>query len=169
MPKLALFIALGVPGGRYLMPNGTQEYQVLYGDDTWGLTAEEYDAWNAVRQAPCDVMRAPPLVRSLAEDGALYHYDPDTPDLQFMHHHRMAPLGRPIGPLPDSPNQYLILTTNGRQRLTCDTSLARIWLSWWQMLPLSAIGSFSLDSVWQAIPWALRHQLGYLIPWREVK
>lgn len=34
VPTPELFIALGVPGGRYLMPDGTAEYQVLYGNDT---------------------------------------------------------------------------------------------------------------------------------------
>lgn len=151
------------------MPHGTMEYQVLYGQDTWGMTAEEYETWNAVRQTPCAISTADLRARRLADDGAFYPYDPETPDPDFMRHHRLAPMGHPIGPLPDNPSQYLILTTNGRQRLTCDTSLARIWLSWWQALPLNAIGSFSLDSVWQAIPWALSHQLGYLIPWREVQ
>ena len=130
---------------------------------------DEYDTWNAVRQMPCDVVTAPPLVRNLAEEGALYHYDPDTPDKQFMRHHRMAPMGRPIGPLPDNPSQYLIFTTNGRQRLICDAELAHIWLYWWQAHPLDVIGSFSTESVWQVIPWALSHHLGYLIPGREVQ
>jgi hypothetical protein len=151
------------------MSDDTIEYQVLYGDDTWGMTQEEYDQWNAVRQMPSDVVTAPPLVRSLAEDGAFYRYDPETPDQKFMRHHRIAPMGRPIGPLPDNPSQYLILTTNARQRLTCETDLAQIWLYWWQAHPLNVIGSFSTKSVWQAIPWAISHNLGYLIPWREVQ
>lgn len=164
-----LLIALGVPGGKYLMSDGTTDYQVLYGNDTWGLSSEEYDAWNTVRQTPCDVATPAPLIRSLAQDGAFYRYNPETPDQDFLRHHRIAPMGRPIGPLPDDPTQYCILTTNARQKLTCDTPLAYIWLHWWQTYPLNATGSFSVEAVWQAIPWALSNNLGYLVPFKEVR
>ena len=167
MPTNGLLIALGVPAGQYLMPDGTIEYQVLYGDGTWGLTKEEYNLWNAVRRAPQDFSEASLLARSLHADEALYLYDPETPDSDFMRHHRIAPMGRPIGPVPHNMKHYLILTTNGRQPLTCDTHTAQIWLHWWRGQPLSAFGEFSVNAVWQTIPWAISNNLGYLIPCQE--
>lgn len=65
-----LYISMGVPAGQYFMPDGTVDCQVIYGNDTWGLTPEEYAAWNAVRQTPCAVEDASPLIKSLAQDGA---------------------------------------------------------------------------------------------------
>lgn len=47
--------------------------------------------------------------------SALYRYNPDTLDPEFMCHYRMAPMGRPIGPVPENPSQYLLLTTNAQQ------------------------------------------------------
>jgi len=169
LPTHDLFIALGVPAGQYLMPDGTHEYQVFYGDDVWTMAEEEYRQWNSVRQTPSPVTTADSLVLSLYEDGAFFRYDPATPDQHFMRHHRVAPMGRPLGPLPDNPNQYLIVTTNARQNLTCDTDLARIWLGWWKSNPLIVLGESSSEDVWRAIPWALSNNLGYLIPCSEVR
>lgn len=72
MPSKILLLALGVPGGRLMMPNKSIQGQVLFGDDVWSMTENEYDQWNTVRQTPCDVTTADPLVRSLTEDGAFY-------------------------------------------------------------------------------------------------
>jgi hypothetical protein len=156
-----IFLALGVPGGQYLMPDGTTEYQVLYGGDTWGLSHEEYSLWNTIRQTPYAATPARTLAQRLAREGALYLYH-ETPDEAFLLHHRIAPMGRPIGPLPQDPQHFLILSTNAQHQVICDIATAQVWLSWWRGRPLSQTDDFSLSLIWQTIPWALHHALGYL-------
>ncbi len=168
MPSRPLMIALGVPAGLFQMPDGTSEGQVMYGNEVWHMTPDEYDQWNAVRLNPCLPDRATPMARELLEDGALFLYDPAMPDAVFMRHHRLAPMGHPIGPSGRSPGQYQIVSTNGRHALACDTAHAQIWLSWWHYRPLSQHpDAFSDQAVWDAIPWAVSQALGYLVRWED--
>lgn len=168
MHSKTLIIALGVPAGLFKMLDGTTEGQVMYGNEVWHLTPDEYDQWNAVRLNPCPMDMATPRARKLLEDGALYLYDPITPDVIFMQHHRLAPMGHPIGPSSQSPGQYQIVSTNGRRVLVCDTAYAPIWLGWWHHRPLYQHSeAFSDQAVWDVIPWAVSQELGYLVRWED--
>ena len=164
MSTSEMFLALGVPGGQYLMPNGTTEYQVLYGGETWGFSHEEYLLWNTIRQTPYAASAATALAQRLAREGALYLYQ-ETPDEAFLLRHRITPMGRPIGLLPQNPGQFLILSTDAQHQVICDIATAQVWLSWWRGRSLSHTDDHSLPLVWQAIPWALHHALGYLTPY----
>lgn len=166
MPSNILIIALGLPAGLFKMPGGTIEGQVMYGNEVWHMTPDEYNQWNAVRRNPCFMDVATPIVRELLKDGALYLYDPTKPDITFMQHHRLAPMGHPVGPSGRSFGQYQIVSTNGRRVLVCDAAYAEIWLDWWRHRPLSQHpDAFSDQAVWSAIPWAVSQELGYLVRW----
>ena len=165
MSENGLLIALGIPAGKLIMRDGQVDGQVMYGNEVWHTTPEEYDQWNAVRLHPCLIEQATSIARELLDAGALYCYDPATPDEGFMQHHRVAPMGHPVGPSGPSLEQYQIVSTNARRSVLCDSPRAQIWLGWWQRRPLSQHPDATDEAVWHAIPWAISQELGYLTRW----
>lgn len=169
MPSHAVLLALGVPAGLLTMPDHRQEGQVWYGREVWHLTPAEYAQWHAVRLQPCALDTAPAIAHDLLRHGALYPYDPAQPDHAFMAQHRIAPMGCPIGPSDDSADSYRIISTNGRHTWQCSATQGHIWLHWWHYRPLSSHPvTVSDETVWETIPWAISHQLGYLVPWEDL-
>lgn len=74
-------------------------------------------------------------------------------------------MGRPMGFLPQNPERFLILSTDGQRQVICDIAIAQVWLSWWRSRSLWPTDDHVLSLVWQAIPWALHHALGCLTPY----
>lgn len=158
----ACYLAIGIPGGEFIMSDGHRMGQVITDHNHWEMSTVEYRVWcdTLTGQISVDPHQVPHAASFQAENRealqsvgysdpyALLHdmeqiplvfpYHPDVPNVVLIDTLKVVPNGTLIGNVPDNQQDYLLATPDGHpyHHNAIDVT---IWTACWNHQAISMI------------------------------